>query len=190
MNKNEFLKRLSGNLSRMSGEERDEIMADFAEYFDCAVKEGKDEETVCARLGDPKKIAKEYYSQKMIEEANSKKTFKSMGRAVAAAAGLSLSNFIYAVCVVAAGYIVIAALYIAVCSAGLAAFAALIGSAVYFSAYNPLLVLLGIFLSAALLSLCVIGFIGIMKLAALFRRGNMKFLNMTKRVILGGSDNE
>lgn len=190
MNRNEFLKRLLVNLSKMSGEERDEIISDFNEYFECAAKEEKNEEVICARLGDPKKIAREYYSQKMIGEANRKKTFKSMGVAIAASAGLSLVNFFYAVCVVVVGYIVIASLYIAVCSAGLGALGALVGSFVCLLSYSPLAVLLGIFLSISLLMLCILGFIGIMKLAGLFRRGNMKFLNMTKRGILGGSENE
>jgi uncharacterized membrane protein len=99
----------------MTKEEHDDIMADFGEYFTCAAAEGKSEEDICARLGDPRKIAKEYYSQKMIEEANAQKSFKSMGRAVAASAGLGIANFFYAVCVVTVGYIVIASLYIAVC---------------------------------------------------------------------------
>ena len=76
MNKNEFLKQLSGHLKKMTREEQDEIMADFNEYFACAAKEGKDEQAACASLGDPKKIAKEYYSQKMIGEANRKKNIR------------------------------------------------------------------------------------------------------------------
>lgn len=190
MNRTEYLKQFSGHLAKMSKEEHDDIMSDFGEYFDCAAKEGRDEASVCERLGDPKKIAREYYMQKMIEEANQKKTFKSMGRAVAASAGLGIANFFYAVCVVGVGYIVIASLYIAVCSAGLGAAAAIIISFLSFGAFSPLAALLGIFGGVALASLCVLGFIGVMKLAGLFAKGNMRFLNMTKRGIKGGLDNE
>lgn len=190
MNRNEYLKQLSGHLNKMSKAEHDEIMADFNEYFECAAKEGRDEASVCERLGDPRKIAKEYYMQKMIEEANQSKTFKSMGRAVAASAGLSIANFFYAVCVVAVGYIVIASLYIAVCSVGLGAAAALVVSLVSIGAVGPLAVFLGIFSSIALASLAVLGFIGVMKLASLFAKGNVRFLNMTRRGIKGGLDNE
>jgi uncharacterized membrane protein len=190
VNKNEFLKQLSGNLKKMTREEQDEIMADFNEYFTCAAGEGGSEEATCARLGDPRKIAKEYYSQKMIEEANRQKSFKSMGRAVMASAGLGIANFFYAVCVVAVGYIVIASLYIAVCSAGLGAVAAFVSSVVWFGAVGAAAGFMSIFVSLALASLCVLGFIGVMKLAVLFSRSNMRFLNMTRREFKGGISNE
>ena len=105
-----------------------------------------------------------------------------MGRAVAASAGISIANFFYAVCVVAVGYIVIASLYIAVCSAGLGGVAAIAGVILYAGAFNLTAVLMGVFASAALISLCVLGFVGVMQLARLFGRGNMRFLNMTKRI--------
>jgi uncharacterized membrane protein len=186
MNKKEFIKGLSAKLTKMSKEEQSEIMADFEEYFACAYKEGKDEALSCKSLGDPKKIAKEYYSQKMIEEANQKKTFKSMGSAVFASAGLSVVNFLYAVCIVAVGYIVIASLYIAICTAGLGAVATIIGSLFFLAAYSLQAVLLGVFGGTALTALLILAFIGIMKLSGLFRRGNMRFLNMTRRGIKGG----
>lgn len=190
MNRNEYLKQLSGHLAKMSKEEHDDIMADFNEYFECAAKEGRDEASVCERLGDPRKIAKEYFTQKMIEEANQSKTFKSMGRAVAASAGLGVANFFYAVCVVGVGYIVIASLYIAVCSVGIGAAATLVMSILSFGVFSALGAFLGIFAGIALAALAVLGFIGVMKLAGLFARGNMHFLNMTRRGIKGGLDNE
>jgi uncharacterized membrane protein len=189
VNKNDFMKQLSGHLTKMTREEHDEIMADFNEYFTCAAADGAGEEETCARLGDPRKIAKEYYSQKMIEEANTKKSFKSMGKAVAASMGVGVTNFFYGVCVVAVGYIVIASLYIAVCSVGLAGIAAMIGSAIWVGAV-PVAGLFGIFTGIMLVSLSVLGFIGVMKLAVLFARGNMKFLNMTRSGIKGGLSNE
>lgn len=190
MNKSEFLKQLSGCLGKMTKEEQDEIMADFTEYFTCAASEGADEEAICARLGDPRKIAKEYYSQKMIEEANEQKSFKSMGRAVAASAGLGIANFFYAVCVVAVGYIVIASLYIAVCAVGVTGAATIIGSAVLFGTFVPEAGIFSIFAGIAMAALSVLGFIGVMKLAGLFARGNMRFLNMTRAGIKGGLNNE
>ncbi len=189
MNRNDFLKQLSGRLAKMTKEEHDEIIADFNEYFSCAAAEGKSEEETSARLGDPKKIAKEYYSQKMIEEANAQKSFKSMGRAVAASMGIGVANFFYAICVVAVGYIVIASLYIAVCSVGLAGIATVIGSALWIGA-APALGLLGVFTGSMLISLAVLGFAGVMKLAVLFAKGNMRFLNMTRTGIKGGLNNE
>ena len=190
MNRNEFFKRLSGNLKKMAKDEQDEIIMDFTEHIDYAVKQGNDETEVIERLGDPKKIAKEYYMQKVIEEANSKKSFSSMGRAVVASAGLSIVNFLYAICVVAVGYIVIASLYIAICSAGLGGLAGVAISILVYGVYGPLAGWLGIFTSLALVALCVLGFIGTMRLAGLFRQGNMRFLNMTRKGIKGGLSDE
>lgn len=190
MKKQVFMKKLSGHLTKMPKEEREEILADFEEYFTYAVKDGEDEEAICERVGDPKKIAREYYTQKMIEEANQQKSFKSMGRAVVASAGLGIVNFFYAICIVAVGYIVIASLYIAVVSIGLGGLAGLVGSIVMFGAAGPVFGSLGIFAGIALMALAVLGFIGIMQLAKQFRKGNMRFLNMTRRGIRRRPENE
>lgn len=190
MKKQVFMKKLSGHLTKMNKEERDDILADFEEYFTYAVKDGEDEEAVCARIGDPKKIAKEYYTQKIIEEANQSKTFKTMGRAVFASAGLSLINFFYAICIVAVGYIVIAALYIAVVSIGLAGLAVVVASFIFILGAAPYLVALGVFAGIGLAALSVLAFIGVMQLAKAFRKGNMRFLNMTRRTIRGRKENE
>ena len=183
MTKHQFMKQLSGHLNKMAKAEKDEILADFEEYFVCAQRDGEDEQAVCKRLGDPKKIAREYNTQKAIEEANRQKTFSSMGKAVLASAGLSIANFFYAICVVAVGYIVIAALYISVVSIGLSAIAAFVGSIVFagmIGAFAFWFFLLG---SIGLLALSVLGFIGMMQLGKLFGRANMAFLNMTRRGI-------
>lgn len=190
MNKDVFLQKLSGYLKKLSKAEKEDILSDFEEYFTFAVQEGEDEQAVCARLGDPKKIAKEYYSQKMIEEANNQKSFKSMSRAFAASAGLSIINFFYVLCVVVVGYIVIASLYIAACATGLSAVLALVGSVVMFGMTGPLTGWISIMLSIGLIALAVLGFIGIMQLTKLFSRGNMNFLNMTNRGIKRGAQNE
>ncbi len=183
MNKKIFLKQLSGHLSKMPKEEREEILGDFEEYFEFAEKESRQEEAICERLGDPKKIAKEYYTQKYIEEANKQKTFKSMTRAFAASAGLGIVNFLYVLCVVIIGYILIGVFYITVCSAGVGALAALAISIIFGGAYGVPALWLAIFTSAGLAALSVLGFIGTMQIAKVFRRANMSFLNMTKRGI-------
>ena len=123
MKKQEFMKTLSRHLGKLPKEDREDILADFEEYFSVAQRENESEEALCQRLGDPKKIAKEYYLQMTIEDANSKKSFKSMSRAFAASASMGIVNFFYVLCIVIVGYIVIAALYIAACSIGLSGIA-------------------------------------------------------------------
>lgn len=186
MNKHQFMKQLTGRLNKMSKAERDDILADFEEYFACAERDGEDEQAVCSRLGDPKKIAKEYYVQKVIEEANKEKSFKTMSRAIATTAGLSIANFFYAICVVAVGYIVLAALYITVVSIGISAIAVFVGTIVFAGMIGMLAFWFFLFGGIGLLALSVLGFIGLMQTGRLFRQANMAFLNMTKRGIRRG----
>lgn len=181
MNKSQFLKQLGSQISKMPKAEKDDILRDFEEYFACAERDGEDEAAVCARLGDPKKIGREFNIQKAIEEANQKKTFSSMGKAVLASAGLGTANFFYAICVVAVGYIVIAALFIAAVSIGLGAIGALVGAVVLAGMIGPYAFWFFLFGSVGLIALSVLGFIGMMQLAGLFRRANMAFLNMTRK---------
>ena len=177
MNRSDFLKQLSGHLAKMSKAERDDILRDFEEYFKYALKENENEEAVCQRLGDPKKIAKEYLVQKYIEEANKEKTLKSMSKAFFSTAGLGILNFLYVLCVVVIGYILIAVLYFTVCVIGLSAIGTLAVTLVSFSMIGALAAWLFILSSLGLLALSVLGFIGIMQTAKQFRKGNMYFLN-------------
>ncbi len=190
MKKIEFMKKLSAYLKKLPKMDREEILEDFEEYFVAAQAENKDEQVICARLGDPKKIAKEYYMQKYIEEANMQKSFKTMSRAFAASASLGLVNFFYVLCIVIVGYIVISALYIAVCSIGLGAITAFAAGFFVGGLYGPIAFWLILFGSVALLALSVLGFIGIMKLAKLFRIANMRFLNMTRKGIIRRKNKE
>lgn len=183
MQKDEFLKKLSSYLKRMTKEELDEIMVEFTEHINYALAKGEDEEKIIERLGDPKKIAKEYRMQKMIEEANRLESFSSMFKAIFASAGLSIVNCLYSICVVAVGYIVIALLYIVVCSIFIGGFGGIVFSIVSSGAYESMVGWLGIFISLALVALSILGFIGTKKLVVVFRRANMQFLNMTRKSI-------
>jgi uncharacterized membrane protein len=190
VNKSQFFKQLGGHLSKMPKTEKDDIFRDFEEFFADAERDGEEEQAVCARLGDPKKIAREYNMQKAIEEANQQKTFSSMGKAVLASTGLGAANFFYAICVVAVGYIVIAALYITAVGIGLGAVAALVGAIVLAGMIGAYAFWFFLFGSIGLLALSVLGFIGIMQLSGLFRRANMAFLNMTRKGMRKGTNNE
>ena len=190
MNRNDYLKKLSGYLSKMSKAELEDIMRDFEEYFEFAARDGDDEQTICERLGDPKKIAKEFFAQKYIEEANKEKTFKTMSKAFVSSAGLSILNLLYMLCVVVVGYIAIAGLYITVCSVGLAAIAVIVSTLIFVGVLGAIPVLLFLFTSIGLLALSILGFIGIMQTAKQFRRGNMYFLNKSSREMKRGSYHE
>ncbi len=94
MNKNEFMKELSRNLSNVSEEEKQDISTDYDEYFTIGIEQGRSEENVALSLGEPKTIAKQLRANYMIEKAQSTKSSINIGRAVIAAVGLGLFNII------------------------------------------------------------------------------------------------
>lgn len=190
MNKQEFMRQLAEGLNKLPKAEVDDILADFEEYFSCAAKEGASEQELCERLGDPKKLAKEYSVQQYIKTAQQEHSAKNVAKAVLSTAGLGIIDFFYVMFVVITGYVGIASFYIAVCAVGLSAIAALVFSSVYIGAVGILPGIFCILASIVLLGLSVLGFIGLMQLGKLFRKGNMQFLNSISERIKGRKNNE
>lgn len=176
MNKEQFLKQLGTHLKALTTAERNEILSDIEEFFVYAAKEGAAEADIASRLGDPKKLAKEYLAQSHIASANVKRTPKNVALAFLSAAGLGTVNALYAIFVVGIGYIVISALYITAVSIGLAGLAATVIAAMSFAGMG-IIVLVGILIGIVLICLGIMFFIGIMALARIFHKGNMAFLN-------------
>lgn len=190
MNKAEFMGQLAESLGRLPKPDLDDILADYEEYFACAALEGRNEQELCERLGDPKKLAKEYSVQKYIEKAKEERTAKSMAKAFFSSAGLGIIDFFYVVFVVVTGYIVLSALYIAICAIGLSGLAVIAYSIVFIGMMGPAAGWLGIFAGGLLTSLAVLGFIGLIQTGKIFKRGNMLFLNSISERIKGGKKNE
>ncbi|MCB2312244.1 DUF1700 domain-containing protein [Clostridium tagluense] len=94
MNKNEFMKELSRNLSNVPEEEKQDISTDYDEYFVIGIEQGRSEENIALSLGEPKTIAKQLRANYMIEKAQSTKSSRNIGRAVIAAVGLGFFNII------------------------------------------------------------------------------------------------
>jgi uncharacterized membrane protein len=91
MNRNEFISKLHNTLGDISPAAKDEIMYDYREHFDIGLEQGKTEEEICAGLGDPRSIAKQYRAEYMVNKADVDKTAFNALRAVFA--GLSLGFF-------------------------------------------------------------------------------------------------
>ena len=180
MNKQQFLKELERHLARMPKDERDDILSDFVEYFECAASEGEDESALCARLGDPRKLAKEYSAQSYIASANETKKHKNVMRAFAFSAGLGIVNFLYFVFVVSIGYIIISAFYIAAVAMAAAGVVALIAA---FTQLADAYLWMAIFASGVVMALGVLMFIGNMQLTKGFNKANMAFLNNISKKI-------
>jgi|AGTN01.2.fsa_nt_gi Predicted membrane protein len=190
MNKQEFMRQLAEGLTKLPRAEVSDILADMEEYFTCAAAEGGSEQELCARLGDPKKLAKEFSVQRYIETAQQERSAKNMAKAVFSTAGLGIIDFLYVMFVVVTGYIVIASFYIAVCAVGLSAIGVLAVSIIYFGMVSILAGWFGVLVSIVLLGLSVLGFVGLMQLGKRFKKANMMFLNHISERIKGGKDNE
>lgn len=177
MNKEQYLKQLSANLGKLKETEVREILGDIAEYFDCAMSDGESVEEICARLGEPKKLAREYWAQHCIGQMHTKASPRSVARAFVSSAALGTINFLYVLLVVVVGYIIIAAFYVASVGIALGGVAALVAGI-------PLAALMGagfvaavVFAGVAVICVGILAFVGTMKLTGLFRRANMAFLN-------------
>ena len=190
MNKEQYLKQLSANLGQLKGAEREDILGDIAEYFDCAARDGQSVEAICAHLGDPKKLAREYWAQHCIERVHVKASPGSMARALASSAALGTINFLYVLFVVVVGYIVIAALYVAAVSIGLAGIGVLVAGIPYTLLMGAGFVVATTFAGIAVICVGILAFIGTMKLAGLFKRVNMAFLNNISNRIRRGNNEQ
>ncbi len=189
MNKEQYLRQLSAELVKLKSSEREEILADIAEYFDCAARDGESAEAIVAHLGDPKKLGKEYWAQSCIATANAKASPKSMARAFVSSAALGTINFLYVLCVVVVGYIIISAFYVTAVSIGLAGLAAVVASIPYAGIVGPAGIVIGTLAGIAVLCLGILAFIGTLQLARLFKKANMEFLNRIS-IKLRRQDNE
>ncbi|MBW9147157.1 DUF1700 domain-containing protein [Clostridium sp. CM027] len=94
MNKNEFMKELSRNLSNLREEEKQDILIDYDEYFTIGAEKGRSEEDIAISLGEPRTIAKQLRANYMIEKAQNTKSSANIGRAIIAAVGLGFFNII------------------------------------------------------------------------------------------------
>ncbi len=177
MNKEQYLKQLSAELGKLKSSEREEIMADIAEFFDCAARDGESAQAIVAHLGDPKKLGKEYWAQSCIAKANVKASPKSMARAFVSSAALGTINFLYVLCVVVVGYIIISAFYVAAVCIGLSGIALMVAGIPFSLMIGPAGVFITVLVGIAVVCLGILAFIGNMQLARLFKKANMAFLN-------------
>jgi len=94
MNKQDFIKILSSNLKNISLYEKNDIISDYDEHFEVAIKNGKTEEEIIKTLGDPIQIANGYLFNKLLVNAEEKKSLNNLLKIVFASFGLCLVNAI------------------------------------------------------------------------------------------------
>lgn len=119
MNRSEFLNILEHSLGKISQADRDDILYDYREHFDAGLGDGKTEEEICAALGDPRAIAKQYKVGYIVRQADENRTAGNIVRAVFAALSLGFLNLVLILPVFAALVGVLAGLYGASAGIGL-----------------------------------------------------------------------
>ena len=179
---------MAQHLSRMPEEERKDIIGELAEFFECA-KDEDDEASLCERLGDPRKLAREYLTQSVIASANESKKIGSMILAFMYSAGLGIVNMLYAVFIVSIGYIVISVFFVVAVALAVGAVGGLIGAAIHL-ATNALNTWLFVFTAGALMAIGVLMFIGNIQLTKAFNKANMAFLNSISQKIRKAGEEE
>ncbi len=94
MNKTQFLKTLSMHLTRLPGDEREDVIRDFEEHFSVGYEEGKSDEEITKGLGSPQKIAKELVATYHLDQMETNMSAANIIRAIWAVIGLSFFNLI------------------------------------------------------------------------------------------------
>jgi len=176
VNKEQYKKQLGTHLKKLTTTERNDILSDIEEFFVCAAKEGEAEGDIAARLGDPKKLAREFLAQSHIASANEKRSPKNVFLAFMSAAGLGTVNALYAFFVVGIGYVIISVLYVTAVAIGLGGIAAMVGAALALAG-TGVMVWLSVLTGIVLVCISILFFIGIMNVSKVFHKGNMAFLN-------------
>ncbi|HDR4562118.1 HAAS signaling domain-containing protein [Bacillus cereus] len=95
MNKNEFLEQLNSSLRNMPNAEKKDIISEYETHFISGKQDGKCEEEIARKLGNPKTIAKELNVSYSIINADNKRSFKNMITALFSVMSLSILNFIF-----------------------------------------------------------------------------------------------
>ncbi|MGE6590815.1 DUF1700 domain-containing protein [Bacillus mycoides] len=95
MNKSEFLEQLSSSLRNMPSLEKKDIISEYETHFISAKQDGKCEEEIARKLGNPKTIAKELNVSYAIHNADNKRSFKNMITALFSVMSLSVLNFTF-----------------------------------------------------------------------------------------------
>ena len=95
MNKSEFLSQLSSSLRNIPNSEKEDIISEYETHFISGKQDGKCEEEIARKLGNPKAIAKELNVSYAISNADKKRSFKNMITALFSVMSLSVLNFAF-----------------------------------------------------------------------------------------------
>lgn len=113
MSKQEYLQLLNRYLTRVSPEERQDILNEYETHFISGKEAGKTEEEISRELGNPKDIGREMSASAAVDKAESSRNAGSVTNAVLAVMGLSILNFFVITIVIATWFGVLLSLGVA-----------------------------------------------------------------------------
>jgi uncharacterized membrane protein len=180
MKKQEYLKKLKDGLKGFPEEVREDITADIREHFEMRQTEGISEEETAKRLGDPKKLAKQFEVSTRIDKAAHTNTGRDIAAAIVSTAGTGALALFAVVIPSVICYVLFIALLIAstcVAASGIAGIVIAIMSA---QAVTASLIAAGILASVGLIGLGILMTIGSVALFKLFKKGTLHTLQIIK----------
>jgi uncharacterized membrane protein len=167
MKKEEYLRQLAEGLAGFTPEVKNDIVSDIREHFDMRISEGMGEDEISERLGDPKKLAKQFEVSTKIDKAKDTKKGRDISAAILSAAGTGILSFFGVVIPSILGYVLFITLVlgsVSVMATGVAMLVFSIVNAPYFAVnINTIFILVSVG-CAALGILMVIGSVGIFRL--------------------------
>jgi uncharacterized membrane protein len=95
MNRVGFLRILRDGLAGLPADDVDEILGDYAAYFDEAHAAGRNEEDVTAALGDPRRLARELCAETGLRRWESHHSLRNSTTALLALGGLAAVDFFF-----------------------------------------------------------------------------------------------
>lgn len=95
MNREMFLRLLRQGLAGMPASEAEDILADYAAYFDEARATGRAEEDVAAALGDPRRLARELRAESGLRRWENNRSLGTFAAALLALAGLAAVDLLF-----------------------------------------------------------------------------------------------
>ncbi|QYF82410.1 DUF1700 domain-containing protein [Brevibacterium sp. PAMC21349] len=184
MNKEQFIKQLNASLTRLSLEEREDILQDYEEYFEIGMEEGKSEQEISKSLGNPKQISKELMATYHLGQVEQTTSASNVMRAVWAVIGLGFFNLV----IVLGPFIALIGVVIAGWVSAIAFILAPLGAL-----FNLLLGNFQLFDLFFALGLCGIGIfiaMGMFVATSALTKGFIRYLKFNASLVKGGLKND
>lgn len=184
MNKEQFLKQLNASLTRLSLEEREDILQDYEEYFEIGMEEGKSEQEISKSLGNPKQISKELMATYHLGQVEQTTSAGNVMRAVWAVIGLGFFNLV----IVLGPFIALIGVVIAGWVSAIAFILAPLGAL-----FNLVLGTFQLFDLFFALGLCGIGIfiaMGMFVATSALTKGFIRYLKFNASLVKGGLKND